>query len=243
MNAGPRVLVVDDEVQMRRLLQLALGAAGYDVVCAETGAEGIRQASAVRPDVVMLDLGLGDMEGMEVLRTIRGWSRVPVLIVSVRSAERDIIAALDAGADDYLSKPFRTGELLARLRAACRRSQAAAGESIFRAGALTVDLARRVVRKRGAAVKLTPIEYALLALFIRNAGRVLTHRYILEQVWGPSFVEETQYTRVYVGQLRKKLEEDPDHPRLFETASGIGYRCVLEEEPPPPSAPSAGSRS
>jgi two-component system KDP operon response regulator KdpE len=171
---------------------------------------------------------LGDIDGIEVLKKIREWSAVPVLILSVRADEQDIVAALDAGADDYLTKPFRSGELLARLRSAHRHHQSTDQGTVFQAGQLIVDLTSRIVKKGAEVVKLTPTEYSLLSLFVRNAGRVLTHRYILEQVWGPTFQDESQYSRVYVGQLRKKLEDDPSNPQLLLTESGIGYRLTTE---------------
>jgi two-component system KDP operon response regulator KdpE len=220
----PVVLVVDDEVQIRRLLQLTLEADGYDVLLAETAEIGVRRAAMDRPDVVVLDLGLPDKDGREVLKELRAWATIPVIVLSVRNSESEIIACLDAGADDYLVKPYRSGEMLARVRTALRHRPTVLQESVFRTGDLVVDLAARTVKKSGAAVKLTATEYNLLALFVRNAGRVLTHRHILEQVWGPAFVEQTEYTRVYVGQLRKKLEPDPANPRLLVTESGIGYR-------------------
>lgn len=222
----PVVLVVDDEVQIRRLLQLTLESDGYKVVKAETAEEGIRRAAMDRPDLIVLDLGLPDMDGTVVLKRLREWATVPVIILSVRNSEPEIIACLDAGADDYLVKPYRSGELLARVRTAIRHRPTNQPESLFRTGDLEVDLAARTVKKAGEPVKLTATEYNLMSLFVRNAGRVLTHRYILEQVWGPTFVEETEYTRVYVGQLRKKIEDNPGTPKLLLTESGIGYRLV-----------------
>ncbi len=222
----PVVLVVDDEVQIRRLLQLTLESDGYKVLKAETGEEGIRRAAMDRPDLVVLDLGLPDMDGTAVLKRLREWATMPVVILSVRNSELEIIACLDAGADDYLVKPYRSGELLARVRAAIRHRPSTQAESVFKTGDLEVDLVARTVTRAGEPVKLTVTEYNLLSLFVRNAGRVLTHRYILEQVWGPTFVEETEYTRVYVGQLRKKIEDDPGNPKLLITESGIGYRLV-----------------
>jgi two-component system KDP operon response regulator KdpE len=225
----PVVLVIDDEPQMRRLLQLTLESSGFTARVATNGNEGSVMAASERPELIILDLGLPDVDGLEVLKKIREWSSVPVLILSVRSAESDIIACLDAGADDYLVKPFRTGELLARVRTALRHRQAIEEKQAFVSHDLSVDLSSRIVKKAGEIVRLTATEYALLALLVKNAGRVLTHRFILEQVWGPTHAEETQYTRVYVGQLRKKIEDDPSNPRLLLTESGIGYRLFVDE--------------
>lgn len=221
---GSVILVIDDEIQIRRLLELTLESKGFEVRAAIKANEGLSKVASERPQLVILDLGLPDMDGLEVLKKIREWSSVPVLILSVRSSEKDIIACLDAGADDYLVKPFRTGELLARVRTAVRHHQSPEEKEIFTSYDLEVDLSARVVRKRKDIVKLTATEFSLLSLFVKNAGRVLTHKYILEQVWGPSLSEETQYTRVYVGQLRKKIEDDPSNPRIILTESGIGYR-------------------
>lgn len=229
MTNLPVVLVIDDEPQMRRLLQLTLESSGFTARVATNGNEGSVMAASERPELIILDLGLPDVDGLEVLKKIREWSSVPVLILSVRSAESDIIACLDAGADDYLVKPFRTGELLARVRTALRHRQAIEEKQAFVSHDLSVDLSSRIVKKAGEIVRLTATEYALLALFVKNAGRVLTHRFILEQVWGPTHAEETQYTRVYVGQLRKKIEDDPSNPRLLLTESGIGYRLFVDE--------------
>ncbi len=225
---APIILVVDDEAQIRKLLELTLESNGYAVRSAMKANEGLAKVASERPELVILDLGLPDMDGLQVLKKIREWSTVPVLILSVRSSERDIISCLDAGADDYLVKPFRTGELLARVRAAVRHHRSPEEKSIFTSGDLQVDLSARVVKKGKEIVKLTATEYSLLSLFVRNAGRVLTHNYILEQVWGPSFSEEAQYTRVYVGQLRKKIENDPTNPKIILTESGIGYRLSSE---------------
>lgn len=225
----PLVLVIDDEVQIRRLLELTLSSNGYRVLVAGTGEEGIRRAGMDRPELVILDLGLPDMDGTAVLKRLREWAAFPILILSVRSAESEIVECLDSGADDYLVKPFRSGELLARVRAAIRHRPGLQGDIVFTSGNLSVDLASRTVRMGGETVKLTVTEFKLLSLFVRNAGRVLTHRYILEQVWGPSFAEETEYTRVFVGHLRKKVEDDPANPRLIVTESGIGYRLAVSE--------------
>lgn len=228
MSTLPSILVIDDEVQMRRLLQISLEASGYKVHSASSGKEGLQQVAMARPEIVILDLGLPDEDGIEVLKKIREWATIPVIILSVRASEQDIVSALDAGADDYLTKPFRTGELLARVRASLRHHQTTAQGEVFACQDLSVDLAARVVKKKDELVKLTPTEYSLLSLFVRNAGKVLTHRYILQQVWGPTFEEESQYSRVYVGQLRKKLEDDPSHPTLLLTESGIGYRLSID---------------
>ncbi len=222
------VLVIDDEAQIRKLLELTLESNGYAVRSALKAGEGLAKAASERPELIILDLGLPDMDGLEVLKRIREWSSVPVLVLSVRSSEKDIIACLDAGADDYLVKPFRTGELLARVRAAVRHHRTPEERSVFVSHGLEVDLTARIVRKDNEVLKLTATEYSLLSLFIKNAGRVLTHKYILEQIWGPQLSEETQYTRVYVGQLRKKIEDDPTQPKIILTESGIGYRLSLE---------------
>jgi two-component system KDP operon response regulator KdpE len=220
------ILVIDDEVQMRRLLRRILEQEGYKVLLVDTGREGLAHAGTDRPDVVVLDLGLPDMEGLDVLKELRSRSSVPILILSVREAEETIVAALDGGADDYLTKPFRTGELLARIRALLRHRISGHEDQVFTSEELTVDLSARTVAVRGQPVKLTPTEYTLLALFVENAGKVLTHSYILREVWGSAYAEETQYLRVFVGQLRKKIERDPSTPRILLTESGVGYRLV-----------------
>ena len=231
MSAEParaEVLVIDDEVQIRRLLRVTLEAAGYAVREADSGQLGLNEAAYRRPDAVILDLGLPDLPGVEVLKRLREWSQVPVLILSVRGAEGDKITALDTGADDYLTKPFATGELLARLRAMQRRAQSAEEPSIVRFGAVEVDFARRVVAKCGSEVRLTAKEYALLHLLLMHRGRVLTHRQILREIWGPKSEEQTHYLRVYMAHLRQKLEDEPNRPKYFRTEAGIGYRFSAE---------------
>jgi two-component system KDP operon response regulator KdpE len=219
-------LVIDDEPQIRRLLRITLEGNGYRVFDAGTGKDGILQAAQCRPEVILLDLGLPDMNGIEVLKRLREWSRVPVLILTVRDREADKITALDAGADDYVTKPFATGELLARLRAALRHSQPQGQAALFRSGHLEVDLSGRVVKKRGQEVKLTPTEYALLRLFVTHEGKVLTHRHLLTEVWGANAGEQTHYLRVHIAHLREKIENDPGLPSLIVTEPGIGYRLV-----------------
>ena len=225
----PVVLVVDDETQIRRLLRVCLEAAGYRVEEAANGQDGITQAAQRRPDLVVLDLGLPDLDGVGVLKRLREWSRVPVIVLSVRDREEDKIAALDNGADDYVTKPFSTGELLARLRVALRHAQPAPEVTVFRTGQLEVDLTARVVNLKGKEVSLTATEYSLLRLFIQHAGKVLTHRQILREVWGPNAVGQTHYLRVYLARLREKLEVNPADPRLFVTEAGVGYRLVEQD--------------
>jgi two-component system KDP operon response regulator KdpE len=222
-------LVIDDELQMRRLLRVCLEANGYRVLEAATGTEGIAEAAQHPPDVVILDLGLPDMEGVAVLKRLREWSRVPVVVLSVRDREEDKIAALDNGADDYVTKPFSSGELLARLRVAQRHAAPSSETTVFRSGQLEVDLAARVVKLKSREVKLTATEYSLLRLFVQHAGKVLTHRQILRDVWGPNYVEQTHYLRVYLAHLREKLEANPAQPELLITEPGVGYRLVCRE--------------
>jgi two-component system KDP operon response regulator KdpE len=223
----PVALVIDDEVQIRRLLRVVLESADYQVHEAETAAQGLTDAATRRPDVVLLDLGLPDSDGVNVLRRLREWSKVPVIVLSVRDDEEGKVAALDAGADDYVTKPFSSAELLARLRAAQRKTRPEEEISRFKSGDLIVDLTARVVTRAGHEVKLTATEYALLRLFVRHAGRVLTHRQILREIWGPKSEEHRQYLRVYVTHLRQKIERDPAAPELVKTEPGIGYRLEL----------------
>jgi two-component system KDP operon response regulator KdpE len=227
---GPVVVVIEDEAQIRRFLRPTLASEGYHVVEAATGEEGVLQAASRQPDIVILDLGLPDVDGLEVLRRLREWTAVPIIVLSARGQESDKIAALDAGADDYVAKPFAVGELLARARVALRHAARAEGdgESTFTLGGLRVDLLRRRVFVDDAEVHLTPIEYRLLAVLVRHAGKVLTHRQLLQEVWGPAQVEQTHYLRVYMANLRRKLEADPARPRFLRTEPGVGYRLLSE---------------
>jgi len=226
-NPNPTVaLIIDDEVQIRRLLRLTLEAHGYKVFEAADGQTGLLEAGQRRPDVVVLDLGLPGLDGLTVLKRLREWSRVPVVVLSVRDREEDKIAVLDHGADDYVTKPFSTGELLARLRVAQRHAQPAPEAAVFHSGEVAVDFVRRIVTRGGQEVKLTATEYSLLALLARHAGRVMTHRQLLKEVWGPNAVEQTHYLRVYVAHLREKLEADANRPQLLITEAGVGYRLM-----------------
>ena len=227
MNQPPLVLVIDDEVQMRRLLRRTLEGGGYRYCEAENGESGLLEATQKKPDAVILDLGLPDLDGVEVLKRLREWSKAPVLILSVRDDEKQKVLALDHGADDYVTKPFGQEELLARLRVILRHSPEKAGLPVFQSGKLTVDLAERRVLVNGKEVKLTGIEYALLKLFVQHAGKVLTHRQILREIWGPNSEERTHYLRVYITHLRQKIELDPNNPQRIKTESGVGYRFCL----------------
>ena len=224
---GPRVLVVDDEPQIQRFLSIALNAAGYEVVTADSAAQALRLAATGAPDLIVLDLGLPDRDGKDVLRDIRQFSTAPVIILSARDRETEKIEALDLGADDYVEKPFGIGELTARLRAALRRraSEAQPPPRIEIEG-VAMDFDKRLVTRDGAPIKLTPKEYDLLAILFRNAGRVVTHRQILASVWGRAHSEDTQYLRVFIGQLRAKIERDPTRPRIVTTEPGVGYRAA-----------------
>ncbi len=225
----PRVLVIDDESQIRRLLHICLEMNHYEVVEAATGMEGVEQAIQCQPDIVLLDLGLPDMDGAVVLKQLREWSQMPVIVLSVRSREADKIAALDNGANDYITKPFGTGELLARLRVIRRNIQTRSRPEVLRTGDLTVDSAARIVKVRGQQVKMTVTEYALLLHFVKHAGKVLTHGHLLREIWGVNDVEKTAVLRVYIGYLREKLESDPSRPRLLLTEPGVGYRLAMTD--------------
>jgi two-component system KDP operon response regulator KdpE len=219
------ILIIDDEVQIRRLLEITLNLNGYKVSEASTAKEGIAAAATRNPVLILLDLGLPDEDGLSVLRKLREWYQNPIIILSVRNSEEDIIKALDMGANDYLTKPFRAGELLARIRTALRLSQDKTGAgSILSFGSLIIDLAGHTAKKNCTLLKLTSTEFSLLALMARNSGRVLTHQYLLKEIWGHSYSDQTQYLRVFVAQLRKKIEDDPTHPSLIITEPGIGYR-------------------
>ncbi len=239
-----RVLIVDDEPQIRRALRTSLQAHGYEVATAATGEEGLALAVDAAPDLVLLDLGLPDLDGTEVIRRLRGFSAVPVLVLSVRDQQADKVAALDAGADDYVTKPFGMEELLARLRAALRRAQP--GEPappLQRFGELEVDLARRLVRLAGQPVHLTKTEYALLEALVTNPGKLLTHQWLLRRVWGRGYEQESHYLRVYVRALRKKLGDDAAAPALILTEPGVGYRWIAERAPDEPPRPSGAGSS
>jgi two-component system, OmpR family, KDP operon response regulator KdpE len=224
MNMAETILVIDDEVQMRRLLEITLSSSGFKISEAATGKEGLVAAATHTPSLIVLDLGLPDADGLEILKKLREWYIKPIIILSARNAEDDIIEALDNGANDYLPKPFRTGELLARIRAALRHPAGSQAEPLLIFGTLTVDLANHVARKNEEILKLTSTEFSLLALLARNSGRVLTHQSILKEIWGFSYIGQTQILRVFVAQLRKKIEDDPGKPQLLVTESGIGYR-------------------
>jgi len=226
-QTSPLVLIVEDEPQMRRFLRTALEVQDFRVVEAETAKAGLVAATAHNPEVILLDLGLPDGDGIDLARRVREWSRVPIIVISARGREADKVAVLDAGADDYLTKPFGVNELLARIRVALRHTVHAAsprGEPILEVGPLRMDLSRREVTVSGRDVHLTPIEYRLLAFLAQNAGKVLTHRQILKEVWGPGSVDEVQYLRVFMAQLRRKIEADPARPILLQTEPGVGYR-------------------
>jgi two-component system KDP operon response regulator KdpE len=226
---GPKILLIEDEQEIRRFLRVSLGSHGYHLVEAAAGREGIMQAASQQPDLIILDLGLPDIDGMEVIRQVREWSQMPIVILSARGQEREKVTALDAGADDYLTKPFSVGELLARIRVALRHAVSGsgeAGEPEFVLEDLRVDFARRQVFVGQEEVHLTPIEYRLLTTMIKYAGKVVTHRQLLKEVWGPDSVLETHYLRVYMAQLRRKIEAEPARPRFLLTEPGVGYRLA-----------------
>ncbi|PVX44401.1 two-component system KDP operon response regulator KdpE [Flavobacterium sp. 103] len=224
MNNSAQILVIDDEIQIRKLLEITLNSNDYRTIFAVNAKEGLSMVANHQPDLVILDLGLPDEDGQVVLKRLREWYNNPIIILTVKSAEEEIVKALDNGANDYLTKPFRTQELLARIRTALRNSVTDEKEPIIEFGSVSIDLASRIVRLNNEILKLTTTEYNLLSIFIKNEGRVLTHQYLLKQVWGNSYADQTQYLRVFVAQLRKKIEEDPNHPKFIITESGVGYR-------------------
>jgi two-component system KDP operon response regulator KdpE len=228
---GPAVVLIEDEPQIRRFLRASLISHGFRLFEAANGQEGLVEAATRQPELIILDLGLPDMDGLEVIRQLREWTTIPIIVLSARGQERDKISALDAGADDYVSKPFGVGELLARMRVAVRhaaRNPSDPGETTFSLGELHVDLVNRQVKMGGNRVHLTPIEYRLLITLIRHAGKILTHQHLLKEVWGPNQTEQAQYLRVYIAQLRRKLEVDPARPRYVLTEPGVGYRLAAE---------------
>ena len=229
---GPLVLIVEDEAPLRRFLRAALVAQGYRLVEAETASEGLQRATEHNPDIVLLDLGLPDGDGLDVTSRLREWTGVPIIVLSARGQERDKVQALDVGADDYLTKPFGTSELLARIRVALRRvaERTPTQEPVVSLGDVTVDLARRLVTAAGKPVHLTPHEYKLLTTLLKYAGKVVTHKQLLKEVWGPQAVSQTHYLRVYMAQLRQKLEADPARPRYLTTEPGVGYRLRSEAD-------------
>jgi len=226
---GLRILVVDDERAIRRFLRASLSTHGYTVLEAANGSEALAIAAEQRPDIIFLDLGLPDMDGIQVTQQLREWTDIPIIILSVRDRESDKIQALDAGADDYLTKPFGMGELMARVRGVLRRSlQSGTGEPVFTAGSLEVDLARRLVTKEGQEISLTPTEYEILKILVQNAGKVLTHQHIILKVWGGGYAEEAHLLRVNISNLRRKIEADPSRPELIITEPGVGYRLRVQ---------------
>lgn len=224
MNNSAEILIVDDEAQIRKLLEIALESNGYSTIFAVNAKEGIALAANHQPDLIILDLGLPDEDGQVVLKRIREWYTKPILILTVKNAEEEIVTALDNGANDYLVKPFRTQELLARIRTALRNLNQNENEPIIQFGEILIDFTARIVKLKNDILKLTTTEYNLLSILVKNEGRVLTHQYLLKQVWGNSYSDQTQYLRVFVAQLRKKIEEDPNRPKYIITESGVGYR-------------------
>ena len=230
---GISILIVEDERQMRRFLRTSLESNDFQVLEASSAKEGLALATSHNPDIILLDLGLPDGDGLAVTRTLREWARTPIIVISARGLERDKVEALDAGADDYLTKPFGVNELLARIRVALRHARESRGSPlpVIELGSLKVDFARREVSLEGQIVHLTPIEYRLLTLLVQNAGKVLTHTQLLNEVWGPGHAQQTHYLRVYLAQLRRKIERDPARPQLLVTEPGVGYRLRLDEAP------------
>lgn len=228
-DKGARVLIIDDESQIRKMMKVALAAHGYELEEGASGQEGLALAATFHPDLIVLDLGLPDMDGLEVLKRLREWTQTPIIVLSVREMENDKIKALDSGADDYVTKPFSMGELLARMRVALRHSAKSGDEPLLEIGDLTVDLAHRQVFVEDKEIKLTPTEYEILKNLAIHAGKVLTHRQLLRTIWGVDYQDEAHYLRVYIGQLRRKIEPDPTRPKYIITEPGVGYRLILRE--------------
>ena len=229
MNSDNNILIIDDELQMRRLLEITLESNGYNIIEAVNGKEGIKLAASHQPSLIILDLGLPDGSGHSVLKQLREWFTNPIIILSVQSSEDDIVSALDNGANDFLTKPFRTGELLARIRSALRSSDnMEESNSVFESGELQIDFAARTVKKKGELIKLTVTEYKLISLFAHQSGKVMTHQYLLREIWGPGYINQSQYLRVFVAQLRKKIEDDPNRPAIIITEPGVGYRFTIQ---------------
>lgn len=224
MNQNETILIIDDELQIRRLLDITLTASGYKILHSDNGKNGLIDAAIHHPSVIILDLGLPDYDGQKILKKLREWFTKPIIVLSVRDSEEEIITALDNGANDYLTKPFRSGELLARIRAAIRGTENKQDLPVMEFGPLSIDMVNHVVRKNDEILKLTATEFSLLCLLAKNQGRVLTHQYILKEIWGYGYIEQTQYLRVFVAQLRKKIEDNPSKPAFLLTESGIGYR-------------------
>lgn len=226
MKKGMRVLIIDDEPQIRKLLKVALGAHGYDIDEAATGVDGISRAATFKPDILIIDLGLPDIDGKDVVKSVREWSQTPIIVLTARDQEQEKIEALDVGADDYVTKPFSVGELMARMRVSLRRAASSEHEPVITCGDLVVDLIQRRVTVAEREVKLTPTEYELIKILAQHRGRVLTHKQLLKAVWGTAYNEDTHYIRVYIGQLRRKIEDNPTQPRHIITESGVGYRLM-----------------
>lgn len=224
MNDNETILIIDDELQIRRLLEITLSANGYKIIHSANGKDGLVDTATFNPSIIILDLGLPDIDGHEILKKLREWYSKPIIVLSVRDSEKDIIEALDNGANDYLTKPFRSGELLARIRAALRSATEKSDSNTIETGSLSIDMVNHVAKKNEEILKLTSTEFSLLSLLAKNRGRVLTHHYILKEIWGFGYQEQTQYLRVFIAQLRKKIEDNPSKPSIIITVSGIGYR-------------------
>lgn len=226
MNNAARILIIEDESQIRKLLKVSLNAHGYDLEEAVNGKDGVNRAATFKPDLLIIDLGLPDIDGKEVVKQIREWSETPIIILTARDQEQEKIEALDSGADDYITKPFGVGELLARMRVCLRHAATAEQQPILACGGLVVDLQQRRVTVEGHEVKLTPTEYEIIKMMMQHAGKVITHKQLLKAVWGNAYQQDTHYIRVYIGQLRRKIEQNPTQPRYIITESGVGYRLM-----------------